>query len=786
MAKTNITPVDRLSYKQLLLDKIKFQRSGTTHGSAFNNFDYPGAQFFRLLFHFYNDPRNGEAERQGSGLLHPTWQMGGAKGLAGWDTQKKNPKRAPELKAWRFNSAYSYLIANDEMERAIYLKQFISLLSNINSESPWYFKSVKGLDAVIERKQFMEDFQFKERGHITIECIPDSADQRIGTLMDLYRAAAYSWVNKREVIPTNLRKFDMSIVVFEVPIAGLHMPTSDKLELSDLLGNISALAAETDVNFATMNPFRQGPMIASYKVYELHNCEFDYNSTTAAGTDMLNDEPFNPTYNIGIFFDDMYEVRHNEFLSPEPFVLAVTNRRINVKPNDKYIAPGSINPATGKSYRMEDLEKSEEYTQLVADDHEEWPDAYKEQQEALAKQKKENERSIKKQQLIRQYGADAAGQKAYQAALKKLEKEWAKEDKAEAKKKEQEEKEKAKKDKAERKASASKRTAEEEAKFKREWEKKQREAEKRIEEQQQYGKLLEQSMDDEKAFNEWFTKGGGQGMPLERARQEYDKARENEIMNDPAKGASFRDKGWSDMYPMSTPNEDEQFIYEKEPGVDTTYGLGQFLLKEIGDLVMVDTIAWNTWGDDGNGAMWGEPFGTPQPGQDGWRTDNSLDDPVSASVHSILNTGATFDKGMGNLFGLSIDTIDTYTSVTDSSSASVLKYNYNGHGNPLNLGNIVREHDSYDYFDDPSNPNYNGTLYERNSNHAGIGKEKANTLMGNLRTRHDRFDYFDDPSNPDYDSMLFETNSNRTGIGKVRAALMLGNLYQTMSLMSNT
>jgi hypothetical protein len=52
---------------------------------------------------------------------------------------------------------------NDEKERAEKLKKFIYLLSDINSQSPWYFQSITGLDAAIERKQFTDkDFKIEE------------------------------------------------------------------------------------------------------------------------------------------------------------------------------------------------------------------------------------------------------------------------------------------------------------------------------------------------------------------------------------------------------------------------------------------------------------------------------------------------------------------------------------------------------------------------------------------------------------------------------------------------
>lgn len=315
-----------LSYKQIFQDRIKFRQAGGPNGSDFNNYDFPGAKYFRILFHFYNSPGTIDSNMLGSGLLHPTWQS--PAWVDGWGPQKVGKaNRADEYVPWRFNTAYSYLITNDEQERAQYLKHFISLLSNINSESPWYFKSIKGIEEGLNRKQFTETFEFKERGRLVIECMPDAFDERISTLLDLYRAATYSWVNKREIIPANLRKFDMSVIVFQVPIQGMHIPDGVTPEgPSNILGQLSNLLNEDDTNFATLDWSQSGPLQASYKIYEFHNCEFDYNSTTAAGDSLINEEPFNTTYNIAIWYDDMYETRYNQFMKMEPVNIATVSR----------------------------------------------------------------------------------------------------------------------------------------------------------------------------------------------------------------------------------------------------------------------------------------------------------------------------------------------------------------------------------------------------------------------------------------------------------------------------
>lgn len=199
-----------------------------------------------------------------------------------------------DKKYWVYNSAWGYLMNNNEIERASMLEQFITLLSNISSEAPWYFQEVSGLADALKRDI---NAPFKaERKRIKIKCLKDAVDNRIGTLMDLYRAIVYSWQRKCEVVPANLRKFDMGIYVFSAPIKPLHHnPTS----------------AEETNQYASLgygDAYR-----TSYKYLEFHNCEFDFNSATTGLETLKNNDGTEPEYTIDIEFDDCYEQRYNEF-----------------------------------------------------------------------------------------------------------------------------------------------------------------------------------------------------------------------------------------------------------------------------------------------------------------------------------------------------------------------------------------------------------------------------------------------------------------------------------------
>ena len=274
-----------LSYASYLNDVRKFTQSGTKSGGNFNIFDTPAYHFFKIFFHFHNGDINNEPED--SGLLAPTWQIP--------DILKE--ENADLLREQ--NTAWAYLRNNIEIERSDKLQLFVELLSNINTESPWYFNSISGLDAALERKPATDGI-FKideERKKISITCLPDAYDTRIGTLLDLYKEIVWSWQLKREILPANLRKFDMSIYIFSAPISNIIRPKQ-------------SISGYVDAEF---NP-NSSSYITSYKYIEFHNCEFDYNSGVSGYTTLNNAEGISPTYTINIFFDDFYENRYNEFI----------------------------------------------------------------------------------------------------------------------------------------------------------------------------------------------------------------------------------------------------------------------------------------------------------------------------------------------------------------------------------------------------------------------------------------------------------------------------------------
>jgi hypothetical protein len=115
------------------------------------------------------------------------------------------------------NTAYNYLNKIGDYARASYLKKFVEHLQKISTNTPWFFQTITGLGDAWKRGYQAEVFSAAlpiER-KITIGCL-ESIDLRMSALIDLYRKSCFDWHYRREIVPWNLRTFDVYIYVYEV------------------------------------------------------------------------------------------------------------------------------------------------------------------------------------------------------------------------------------------------------------------------------------------------------------------------------------------------------------------------------------------------------------------------------------------------------------------------------------------------------------------------------------------------------------------------------------------
>lgn len=217
-------------------------------------------------------------------------------GLFGGLLNNKNPASAT-------NSAARYIALNSSKdmqskERVYALEKFANLLSFINSNAPWTFKSINNLNEA--EKPVLKDFS-KDR-EIEIKCNPDAIDLRLTTLFDLYKFVAYDVINGREILPDNLRKFDMTVVIFESPLKYYHSGMYGK---SQVIRYKSANNMQKD-GYENM---------MSCKIYTFINCEFDIDSLSSLTPgEVSNETPFQiGNGSIKIKYGRCYTHTMNEF-----------------------------------------------------------------------------------------------------------------------------------------------------------------------------------------------------------------------------------------------------------------------------------------------------------------------------------------------------------------------------------------------------------------------------------------------------------------------------------------
>ena len=265
-------------YKDFINERIAWQK-GTS--SLYNE---PAWFYFKIFFKFDTS----------FGLL------GGI-----FDSSTNGDTDIRKLGGYTTNTAMKYLITllTDQKYKP-YIKgrldslyKFICTLSYISSNAPWFFNAIHDVNNALTT-----DFNdITKKKSIVIDCLQESIDMKLMTMMDYYKFACFDDVNQREIIPENLRKFDMDIVVFQSPLRYLHT-SSQSME-------------GKKTNYKNMYTFENTfNDLMSYKLFTFKNCEFDYESLNSMlPSEFNNGEGFNSKPTIKINYDRVYQHNSNEF-----------------------------------------------------------------------------------------------------------------------------------------------------------------------------------------------------------------------------------------------------------------------------------------------------------------------------------------------------------------------------------------------------------------------------------------------------------------------------------------
>jgi len=197
-------------------------------------------------------------------------------------------------------------LAQRSSKRKQMIKAFKNGLKFINDKCPYYFQSLSGLDQLlkVDIKNFHKPTASKPQraGTLTVECM-ESIDMRIFALSELYRKAIYDYTYHRVMLPENLRKFRMWVVVSEIRNIQLTYGINDVLNpfsipsvaqganfldsfnsQSGLLDNTQGLLQKS-TNALGINDPSAGDKFGSYTlgpyafIYQLDQCEFDFDES---------------------------------------------------------------------------------------------------------------------------------------------------------------------------------------------------------------------------------------------------------------------------------------------------------------------------------------------------------------------------------------------------------------------------------------------------------------------------------------------------------------------------
>lgn len=191
-----------------------------------------------------------------------------------------------------------------DADRADTLVRFVKLLQKINVELPWFWQSVSGLEVTRQYGKMEEPWWGAEKPKLEIECL-ENIELTSFALIDLYKKAAYDFNRWVEIIPKNLRHFELTVFVTEVRT--FQQKVSDALKDSKdnygLYGD-SQSTINSDVSVNTDMSVDAKPIV----VTKLSYCEFDIESTSDLFAD-LTKNPEMAKSKISIFWNNVEQVR---------------------------------------------------------------------------------------------------------------------------------------------------------------------------------------------------------------------------------------------------------------------------------------------------------------------------------------------------------------------------------------------------------------------------------------------------------------------------------------------
>lgn len=204
------------------------------------------------------------------------------------------------------DSALTYLKDRKENNKHVLLEGFINELFDVSERAPWFFREISGMDSLYKVGNINRTGE--EGGRIEIGTL-ESIDMRIMRMIDWYRKVAFDFDSMTWMLPENLRKFSMTIIITEFqPVHtqlynSIYSKAANKqpIELTpnqqlnnnfsnDLVKTVTSEAQNVGLNIGASvllaayniatGPMPYQPMFSfndslPIQVFELFDCEFD-------------------------------------------------------------------------------------------------------------------------------------------------------------------------------------------------------------------------------------------------------------------------------------------------------------------------------------------------------------------------------------------------------------------------------------------------------------------------------------------------------------------------------
>ena len=264
--------IPKYGVADFLNDRIKWQRQ------LYNMAGEPGWFYFKIFFKFNTE----------YGLFGGMFKNGG------------KYIRSTNSALGFLNSARKHYESANIDDRIRALQKFCSTFKSLAVDTPWMFKGIGGIDQL--PGAYTKEHTKEKTLDITLN--EETADMRIGTMFDLYKYTCYDNIYCREILPANLRKFDMAVMIYQLPIKKYQTAGSVVPYITTTYKNKTTIPINT----------ARGDMM-SFKLYSFMNCEFDETTLNVwNGSSMNNETAFKQgTTTFKIKYDRFYEMRMNEW-----------------------------------------------------------------------------------------------------------------------------------------------------------------------------------------------------------------------------------------------------------------------------------------------------------------------------------------------------------------------------------------------------------------------------------------------------------------------------------------